>query len=235
MALDSEKVVHALFDVDPGFETLCKTLFGDAVEPADVWEYLYTPDGISKMSPGSSDLSTKGSSSKARSKRRGRLMPVSSNQDGVGSIGKSDDEYSVTWYGEFSKTDEDKRQAFGWASVVEVDGKPVIDRQGDWITPDELEKAAYEYVVKSRKGGDQHRRDGDNPFHAADMIESFVVTPEKIEKMGLPKDTPVGWWVGYKVHNDDTWSKIKKGEHTGFSIHGKGKRKEIPMDEAMGY
>lgn len=243
VAVDSEKIVKSLFEIDPGFEKLCKTLFGDSVEPADVWEYLYTREGISKMSPGSTDVSTKGSPTvpvKAdtvkRSKgRKGRFIPVSSNQDGVGSIGKSDDTYDVVWQGEFSKTDDDKRQAFGWASVVEVNGEPVVDRQGDWISPEELEKAAYDYVIKSRKGGDQHKRDGENPFHASDMIESFVVTPEKIEKMGLPKDTPVGWWVGYKVHNDETWSKIKKGEHTGFSIHGKGKRREVPVDEAMGY
>jgi hypothetical protein len=59
------------------------------------------------------------------------------------------------------------------------------------------------------------------------MIESFVMTPEKIEKMGMPDSTPVGWWVGYKIHDEDAWQKVKKGEVTGFSIHGRGKRKEV--------
>lgn len=228
-----------LIPVDPEFVDLCKSLFGDAFDPADAWAF------VEKMSPDSSSVSTKGGISGKRPKR-GRLigMPAkgllsSREADGVGggvSVGKADDDtYDVVWAGEFSKTDDDKRQAFGWASVVQINGSPVVDRQGDWITPDELEKAAYDYVIKSRKGGDQHKRDGEAPFHASDLIESFVVTPEKIEKMGLPKDTPVGWWVGYKVHNDETWDKIKKGHHTGFSIHGKGKRQEIPLDEAMGY
>jgi hypothetical protein len=112
------------------------------------------------------------------------------------------------------------------AEAAQVDGQPVVDRQGDWISPEEIEKAAYQYVLNSRKAGHQHKRDGDQPFHAGDMIESFVMTPEKVEKMGLPDSTPIGWWVGYKIHDDDAWSKVKKGEVTGFSIHGRGKHKE---------
>lgn len=139
---------------------------------------------------------------------------------------------SVDWEGEFTKFDTDKRQVFGWASIVSVNGKPVVDRQGDLIDADEMEKSAYEYVIKSRRGGDQHRRTDDGQaFHASDMIESFVVTPEKKDRLGLPDDMPVGWWVGFKVNDDDTWRKVKNGEVTGFSIHGKGKR--IPVDGVL--
>jgi hypothetical protein len=142
---------------------------------------------------------------------------------------KSDE---IVWEGEFSKFDMDKRQVFGWASVVEINGEPVIDRQGDYIEAEEIEKAAYNYVVKSRKGGDMHRREhheeGERPFHASDMIESFMVTPEKLEKMGLPAGSlPTGWWVGYQVNDEATWDLVKKGHRTGFSIHGKGKRKDL--------
>jgi hypothetical protein len=133
----------------------------------------------------------------------------------------------IVWEGEFSKFDMDKRQVFGWASIVEMNGEPVVDLQGDYIPPEEMEKAAYEYVQKSRKGGDMHRREGEQAFHASEMIESFIVTPEKIEKMGLPAGSlPTGWWVGYQVHDDDTWNLVKSGRRTGFSIHGRGKRKE---------
>src|SRR5207342_3849263 len=54
--MDSRTVVKALHEVDPGFVALCDTLFGKQVDAADVWEFIYTPDGISKMSPGMSDL-----------------------------------------------------------------------------------------------------------------------------------------------------------------------------------
>lgn len=135
---------------------------------------------------------------------------------------------SIEWEGTFTKFDSDKRQVFGWASIVSINGKPIVDTQGDLIDADEMEKSAYEYVIKSRKGGDQHKRtDEGEAFHASDMIESFVVTPEKKERLGLPDDMPIGWWVGFKVNNDETWRKVKNGEVTGFSIHGRGKREPV--------
>lgn len=144
------------------------------------------------------------------------------------------DTAEITWEGEFSKVNTDKRQVFGWASIVELNGEPVVDLQGDYIDIDEIEKSAYDYVIKSRKGGDMHRRnDDDTPVHSSDMIESFLVTPEKIEKMGLPLSTPIGWWVGYQINDDDAWNLVKSGKRTGFSIHGKGQRTptELPDPE----
>ena len=136
-------------------------------------------------------------------------------------------EDNIVWEGQFSKVDEDKRQVFGWCSITKVDGQPVVDRQGDYIPLDEVEKSAYDYVVKSRKGGDMHKREGELPLHASDMIESFVVTPDKLEQMGLEKDAlPHGWWIGFKVNNDNLWEEVKKGDKLHFSIHGRGKRIE---------
>lgn len=146
--------------------------------------------------------------------------------------GKSEEGIAV---GEFSKFDDDKRLAFGWASVVELGGMPVIDKQGDYITIDDLEEAAYTYVHKSRVGGDMHKRNGADPHHVSDMVESIVFTDDKIAKMGLPDDFPRGWWVGFKVHDDETWDLVRKQGRTGFSIHGKGMRKDVPLDEIMGY
>lgn len=149
---------------------------------------------------------------------------------------KGDD---IIFKGVFSEVDEDQRTAFGWASVTELNGSPVIDKQGDFITTDDIEKAAYAYVHKSRVGGDMHRRtpsmQGDSAYKVSDLIESIVFTDEKVAKMGLPDDFPRGWWVGFKIHDEPTWQLVKKGERTGFSIHGRGMRKMIDMDEAMGY
>lgn len=146
------------------------------------------------------------------------------NQDhGFVELEKSDYEYEC----EFSKVDNDKRQVFGWASIVTVGGKPVVDRQGDTIDVDEMEKSAYEYVLKSRRGSLEHRRDQDQPFAASDLIESFVVTDDKRKHMFLGEDVPTGWWVGFKVRDEETWQQVKNGDVTGFSVHGKGKRKHL--------
>lgn len=133
--------------------------------------------------------------------------------------------------GEIAKRDNDKRQVFGWASVIEIDGKPFIDYQGDMMDLETVENAAYEYVQKSRKGGNQHQRNGDEPLHVSDLVESFVLTPEKKEQMGLPEDSPTGWWVGFKVNDDETWQDVKDGKLTEFSIHGKGTRKSYEAAE----
>lgn len=131
-----------------------------------------------------------------------------------------------------------KKQAFGWISVTNhpTEGvgpdKVVLDRQGDIIHIDDLEEAAYRYVRESRVAGEMHMRDADDkPTPAGDLIESFVVTPEKLTAMGVPEDVakqvPVGWWGGYQVTSDDTWDKIESKKLTGFSIHGSGVRTPV--------
>jgi Putative phage serine protease XkdF len=123
------------------------------------------------------------------------------------------------------KIDEDKRLVFGWASVTTDDqGNVLVDKQGDRISDLwELEKAAYSYVVNSRDGGVNHAKRG-----VAELVESMVFTPEKLQKMGLPADAvPAGWWVGYRVSDDDVWAGVKSGEYRMFSVHGTGTRKAV--------
>jgi hypothetical protein len=128
-----------------------------------------------------------------------------------------------------SKAIEDKRQVYGWASITEMDGQPVVDLQGDYTTIEEIEKAAHKYISKSRKGGDMHVRVGDEPKHVADLIESVVITPEKKEALGIPADSPTGWWVGMQVHDDETWQLVKDGKRPMFSVHGSGRRQEMEI------
>jgi len=183
---------------------------------------------ISKAEPGSSDVH---SLSAGKLKRIATQKVLNETPEVGGKVkqfvrGKKKAEVtkSITWEGEISKVDADKRQVFGWASIVEMNGQPVVDLQGDYIDIDEIEKSAYDYVVKSRKGGNMHLRNGTEPVHVSDMIESFLVTPEKKEKMGLPESVPTGWWVGYQINDDEAWNLVKSGKRTGFSIHGRGQR-----------
>lgn len=144
---------------------------------------------------------------------------------------------SLTFTGEISKLDEDKHQVFGWCTVTHLDNEPVIDRQGDYVPIEEIEKSAYVYVLESRKGGDMHSRvrkglstEWDQPKHTADLIESVVFTPEKLEKMGMVSTSgQLGWWVGFKVNDEEQWQLFKSGERTGFSIHGSGSRSDVIM------
>lgn len=126
-----------------------------------------------------------------------------------------------------SKTDKAKQHVFGWAYVSQdKDGNVVIDKSGEFVDDvAEIEKAAYDFVLKSRQGDTDHTN-----VHSADMIESMVFTAEKIEKMGIPQGVmPLGWWVGFKINDANAWSRVEKGELVMFSIHGKGTRTEVTV------
>jgi cation transport regulator ChaB len=129
--------------------------------------------------------------------------------------------------GNICKTDAGQNLVFGWASVIEKDGQPVVDLQGDVIRPAELEKSAYAFVHDVRVAGEMHKRIG-----VGSLVESVVLTKEKQAAMGIPEDAniPVGWWIGMKV-DPEVFAKVKSGEYNAFSIGGLGKRKDITSGE----
>ncbi len=126
------------------------------------------------------------------------------------------------------KSNDEKRLAFGWASISQdEEGETLIDLAGDIIEPETLEKAAYNFVMLYREGGEMHER-GD----CAVLVESIVFTPEKLKALGLAEDAlPTGWWIGFYVTDDDVWEKVKSGEYPMFSIEGKAIREEVKEGE----
>lgn len=128
------------------------------------------------------------------------------------------------------KTDDDKRLVFGWASIsITVDGEQLEDRQKDIIDPEDLEEAAYEYVLNFRDTGEEHvstmRKKGK-------LVESCVFTAEKQKAIGIPEGIlPVGWWIGFKIEDDSAWEKVKNGTYRMFSIEGKANR--IPVEKGQ--
>ena len=128
------------------------------------------------------------------------------------------------------KSDDEKMLAFGWANVsMRVDGELIEDWQADIIEPEELENAAYEYVLIYREGGEMHERGG-----VAVLIESVVFTEEKMQAMGIPAGTlPVGWWIGFKITDKDVWEKVKNGTYQMFSIEGEAKRVEVRAENTL--
>lgn len=124
------------------------------------------------------------------------------------------------------KTDDDKRLVFGWASIsITVDGEQLEDRQKDIIDPEDLEEAAYEYVLNFRDTGEEHistmRKKGK-------LVESCVFTEEKQKAIGIPPGiVPIGWWIGFKIEDDAAWQKVKNGTYKMFSIEGKANREPV--------
>jgi hypothetical protein len=122
------------------------------------------------------------------------------------------------------KSDDEKRQVFGWASVaVRVNGEVIEDYQQDIIDIGDLESAVYDYVADFGTAGEMHERGG-----VGRLIESVVFTKEKASAMGIPDGyMPEGWWVGFYISEEDVWKKIKDGTYAMFSIEGTGIRENL--------
>lgn len=124
------------------------------------------------------------------------------------------------------KTNEELGLVFGWASVsTRADGEVVFDHEGDAIFPEELEKAAYGFVLDARVASDSHAQE---TLGIGDLVESMFFSVEKTRELGIPDGTvPIGWWVGFHVNDEGLRKAIRDGERSMFSIGGVGVRTEV--------
>lgn len=136
-------------------------------------------------------------------------------------VAPTEDEIVSTF--EIRKTDDAKQMVFGWASVAkDAAGNLVEDRQGDLIDPGDLEDAAYLFTLNFREGDEMHTDEV-----KMQLVESFVVTPEKLEKMGLAPDAlPQGWWTGFHIPDRDYYEKARDS-YPMFSIAGVAMAEEV--------
>lgn len=128
--------------------------------------------------------------------------------------------------GEIFKVDEDKRLVTAFAYVArDKNGNQVVDWSGDVVSDaDNLEKAAHDFILKSRAADLNHNR-----TPVGEVVESFVFTPDKIEKLGVPEGIlpACGWIVTMRVNDDAVWARVKSGELKALSVGGRGARTPI--------
>lgn len=128
------------------------------------------------------------------------------------------------------KIDEEEHVVFGWFNVtMKADGEPLVDLHDDIIAPAEIEKAAYEFVLEYREGGQDHVG-----VAKATLVESMVFTGPKMEAMvakgdgAVSLDIPEGWWWGgFKIHDQEVFDLVKSGDLAMFSIEGTATREEV--------
>lgn len=128
--------------------------------------------------------------------------------------------------GTFSKIDEDKRLVYGWASVVTEGGMPVIDKQGDMLDIDDLQKATHAFMATGRAAGQNHERDEEGIVSYGKIVEAVVFTEDLQSALGIHLGK-TGLFIAVKVDDDDVWKSVKDGSLKAFSIGGRGQRKEI--------
>lgn len=121
----------------------------------------------------------------------------------------------------FVKADEDQHLVTGWASVIEENGNPIVDWQGDVMTESELVKAAHGFMENYRKGKTMHKGDA-----TGCVVDSIVFTKAVQNALNIDLGK-VGWLITTKVSDEDTWKKVKQGELKAFSIGGSGVRAQM--------
>ncbi|SEB28025.1 XkdF-like putative serine protease domain-containing protein [Paenibacillus sp. 276b] len=99
----------------------------------------------------------------------------------------------------------------------------VEDVHGDMMDAVEIEKAAHLFMENQHTYNidKQHDLDPDKGY----VVESYIAPCDM--EIGDQVIAKGSWVAGVKVTNDDTWEEIQKGDITGFSMFGVGKREEV--------
>lgn len=132
------------------------------------------------------------------------------------------------------KIDEEKRVVYG----VVLDPY-IVDTQGDWSPPSEVEQTAHKWMEKSRIIGLRHKGEA-----KAVPVESFLmpypsqgdykraVSGEEHRvlkfKFGNSFIHSGSWVLGTKIADDETWALVKSGNLGSYSVGGIGSREEVP-------
>lgn len=101
----------------------------------------------------------------------------------------------------------------------------VEDAHGNFMTEDEIRKAAYWFAKNGDKVDLQHS------FEQADgvsVVENYVAPSDMtVADQPIAKGT---WVMTVEVNNAEIWDKVQKGKVTGFSMGGVGKYSETETD-----
>jgi cation transport regulator ChaB len=115
----------------------------------------------------------------------------------------------------FIKADNEQQLVTGIVLEPET-----VDAQGDIISAEVIEKAAHNFLAKSRIIGKQHKGKA-----MAEVVESYIAPRDmQIGEQGVKKGS---WIMSVKVHDNSLWEEVKAGEITGFSIGALGVREQV--------
>lgn len=127
---------------------------------------------------------------------------------------------NFTAYGRIIKTDSDNHYVTG------VVYEPLVeDAHGDFMSEEEITKAAHWFAKNGNNVDVQHSF---QPLEGAAVVENWIAKSDfKIDGETIKKGT---WLITAEITDNDIWSKIEKGEITGFSMGGQGKYSEEDID-----
>lgn len=126
-------------------------------------------------------------------------------------------------YGRILKADPEAHYVTG------IVYEPMVeDTQGNFMTEEEIVKAAYGFAKSGNQVDLQHSFE---PLECASVVESYVTKcDEVIEGQTIKKGT---WVMTVEVTDSEIFNDIQKGDITGFSMGGIGQYSDVdvPLDE----
>jgi len=132
------------------------------------------------------------------------------------------------------KASDERRYTLGVAYAANrADAAAGMDGYHDFVQPDVLEKAAWDYMRGSRNIGVNHE---DGTDGRGEVVESYILRQDWVTKAdnGVDVTIPAGSWMLGVVWEPTTWTLVKSGQLTGFSPQGTGDRAEpTPEDLAQ--
>ncbi|KAB0577237.1 putative serine protease XkdF [Fusobacterium naviforme] len=134
---------------------------------------------------------------------------------------KADDgKATFTTYGRIVKADAESHFVTG------IVYEPMEeDTHGNFMTEEEITKAAYWFAKNGNKVDLQHSFE---PLEDAAVVESWIAKADfEIDGETIRKGT---WLMTVEVTDEDVWEGIQKGEITGFSMGGLGNYSEEDVD-----
>lgn len=112
------------------------------------------------------------------------------------------------------KIDDEQRMVWGWAYLCQDEhGAQVVDHSGQIVELADIHKAAHQFMLDSRVGGQMHDE------RAGSVAESLVVTDAVAAELGMATRKR-GWFIGFHVADQAAWLKVKDGTFQAFSIGG---------------
>ena len=121
----------------------------------------------------------------------------------------------VSVEGQIVKQLDEERLAFGWAYVSTVKGEISLDHSEEFIRPDQIAKAATNFMLSMRTAKAMH-----TGGKIGEVVHSMPLTNEIAKALGIQSDRE-GWLVAIKVYDDQVWQDVKSGKLAAFSIGGR--------------
>lgn len=127
---------------------------------------------------------------------------------------------TFTTYGRIVKADAENHYVTG------IVYEPMAeDSHGNFMTEDEITKAAYYFAKNGNKVDLQHSFE---PLDGAAVVESWIAKADfEIDGEKIQKGT---WLMTVEVADESVWEGIEKGEITGFSMGGLGNYSEEDVE-----